>query len=64
MKHGQNTEKRKSLYNLLSVLNPCFIRISDLRYAMSFTENHLFFDDVEIGQEWMSPGRTLEKRKT
>ena len=31
---------------------------------MSFTENHLFFDDVEIGQEWMSPGRTLEKRKT
>jgi len=31
---------------------------------MSFTENHLFFDDVEISQEWMSPGRTLEKRKT
>src|SRR6266481_2500391 len=26
MKHGQNTEKRKSLYNLLSVLNQCFIR--------------------------------------
>src|SRR6266576_1221751 len=24
MKHGQNTEKRKSLYNLLSVLNQCF----------------------------------------
>ena len=26
---------------------------------MSFTENHLFFDDVEIGQEWMSPGRSV-----
>jgi 3-hydroxybutyryl-CoA dehydratase len=26
---------------------------------MSFTENHLFFDDVEIGQEWISPGRTV-----
>ena len=26
---------------------------------MSFTENHLFFDDVEISQEWMSPGRTV-----
>src|ERR1700687_3419592 len=26
---------------------------------MSFTGNHLFFDDVEIGQEWLSPGRTV-----
>jgi 3-hydroxybutyryl-CoA dehydratase len=26
---------------------------------MSFTDNHLFFDDVEIGQEWLSPGRTV-----
>ncbi len=26
---------------------------------MSFTEQHLFFDDVEVGQEWISPGRTV-----
>lgn len=26
---------------------------------MSFTEHHLFFDDVEIGQEWLSLGRTI-----
>jgi acyl dehydratase len=26
---------------------------------MSFTALHLFFDDVEIGQEWLSPGRTV-----
>lgn len=26
---------------------------------MSFTSNHLYFDDVEIGQEWKSPGRTI-----
>jgi acyl dehydratase len=26
---------------------------------MPFTANHLFFDDVEIGQEWLSPGRTV-----
>ena len=26
---------------------------------MSFTANHLFFDDLEIGQEWGSPGRTI-----
>jgi len=26
---------------------------------MSFTANHLFFDDVEIGQQWLSPGRTI-----
>jgi acyl dehydratase len=26
---------------------------------MSFTDNHLYFDDVEIGQEWISPGRTV-----
>ncbi|HXG12665.1 MAG TPA: MaoC/PaaZ C-terminal domain-containing protein [Gemmataceae bacterium] len=26
---------------------------------MSFTANHLYFDDVEIGQEWESPGRTI-----
>ena len=26
---------------------------------MSFTSLHLFFDDVAIGQEWESPGRTL-----
>jgi acyl dehydratase len=26
---------------------------------MSFTKMHLFFDDVEIGQEWESPGRTV-----
>lgn len=26
---------------------------------MSFTINHLFFDDVEVGQEWESLGRTL-----
>ena len=26
---------------------------------MSFTSQHLFYDDVEIGQEWESLGRTL-----
>ena len=26
---------------------------------MSFTEQHLFFDDVQIGQEWESMGRTI-----
>lgn len=26
---------------------------------MSFTHLHLYFDDVDVGQEWMSPGRTV-----
>jgi acyl dehydratase len=26
---------------------------------MSFTPSHLYFDDVEIGQEWRSLGRTI-----
>ena len=26
---------------------------------MSFTKNHLYFDDVDIGQEWESLGRTV-----
>ena len=26
---------------------------------MAFTKMHLFFDDVEVGQEWDSPGRTV-----
>src|SRR4051794_25790709 len=26
---------------------------------MSFTAQHLFFDDVEVGQEWESLGRTI-----
>src|SRR5580704_596207 len=26
---------------------------------MSFTKMHLYFDDVEIGQEWESLGRTV-----
>lgn len=26
---------------------------------MAFTKEHLFFDDVEVGQEWESPGRTV-----
>jgi 3-hydroxybutyryl-CoA dehydratase len=26
---------------------------------MAFTDNHLYFDDVAIGQEWLSPGRTV-----
>ena len=26
---------------------------------MSFTTLHLFFDDLEVGQEWESPGRTI-----
>jgi 3-hydroxybutyryl-CoA dehydratase len=26
---------------------------------MSFTSHHLYFDDVEVGQEWESPGRTI-----
>jgi acyl dehydratase len=27
--------------------------------AMSFTAAHLYFDDIEVGQEWESPGRTV-----
>src|ERR1700687_2033438 len=26
---------------------------------MSFTGMHLFYEDVEVGQEWISSGRTL-----
>lgn len=26
---------------------------------MPFTEFHLYFDDVEVGQTWTSPGRTI-----
>src|SRR4051794_19180253 len=26
---------------------------------MSFTPLHLYFDDVSVGQEWRSPGRTI-----
>ena len=26
---------------------------------MAFTPNHLYFDEVEVGQEWVSPGRTI-----
>jgi acyl dehydratase len=26
---------------------------------MSFTDQHLFYNDVEVGQEWTSPGRTI-----
>lgn len=26
---------------------------------MSFSSIHLFFDDIEVGQEWQSPGRTV-----
>ena len=26
---------------------------------MSFSSMHMFFDEVEVGQEWESPGRTL-----
>jgi 3-hydroxybutyryl-CoA dehydratase len=26
---------------------------------MSFTPQHLYFDDVEVGQEWLSLGRTV-----
>jgi 3-hydroxybutyryl-CoA dehydratase len=26
---------------------------------MSFTPLHLYFEDVEVGQEWESPGRTI-----
>jgi 3-hydroxybutyryl-CoA dehydratase len=26
---------------------------------VSFTAQHLYFDDVQIGQEWESPGRTV-----
>jgi acyl dehydratase len=26
---------------------------------MSFTPAHLFFDDLRVGQEWRSPGRTI-----
>ena len=29
------------------------------RTTMSFTPHHLFFDDVEVGQEWESLGRTI-----
>ena len=26
---------------------------------MSFTNMHLYYDDIEVGQEWISPGRTV-----
>jgi acyl dehydratase len=26
---------------------------------MSFTDRHLYFDDVQVGQEWKSAGRTI-----
>ena len=26
---------------------------------MPFTEEHLYFDDLEVGREWESPGRTI-----
>jgi acyl dehydratase len=26
---------------------------------MSFTDRHLFFDDIRVGQEWVSPARTM-----
>ena len=26
---------------------------------MAFTSQHLYFDDVEVGQRWESPGRTI-----
>jgi acyl dehydratase len=26
---------------------------------MAFTDQHLFFDDVKVGQEWLSQGRTV-----
>ena len=26
---------------------------------MSFTPQHLFFDDVDVGQHWLSLGRTI-----
>lgn len=26
---------------------------------MSYTDHHLYFDDVEVGQQWRSPGRTI-----
>jgi acyl dehydratase len=26
---------------------------------MAFTDTHLYFDDLEVGQEWESPGRTV-----
>jgi 3-hydroxybutyryl-CoA dehydratase len=26
---------------------------------MGYTEQHLYFEDVQIGQEWESPGRTV-----
>lgn len=26
---------------------------------MPFTQNHLYFDDIEVGQEWESDGRTV-----
>src|SRR5439155_11833053 len=27
--------------------------------TMSFTAHHLYFDDIEVGQEWESAGRTI-----
>src|SRR5262249_16764853 len=29
------------------------------RFAMAFTPSHLYFDDLEPGQEWESHGRTV-----
>ncbi len=26
---------------------------------MAYTEHHLYFDDLQVGQEWESPARTV-----
>src|SRR3954453_19688740 len=30
-----------------------------LETDMSFADSRLYFDDIEVGQEWESPGRTV-----
>jgi len=67
----QGTEKIPSAILLQAdhgvLYTPCSIvrsfSLRDLRefegLAMSFTAQHLFFDDVGVGQEWESLGRTI-----
>jgi acyl dehydratase len=35
------------------------VEVDARKAAMSFTPFHLYFDDVEVGQEWESLGRTI-----
>src|SRR5262245_6927019 len=37
----------------------CELQRVHCEIAMAFTDSHLFFDDIEVGQTWESQGRTV-----